>query len=217
MRRRSTCRTFLSRDVSRVTAGAVGGATCGAPLTPGTSSGSAGTDRRARSAIALLPSRACGLVLDRVADVFLDGGKLGDHPLDGIAIDAGKRGVHQFLAEVAKAFQQGPGLGGQIKPLGAAVVRIRPALDKAAVAQPVEEPGQRDRLQVEHFGEFKLFETLEPVEPDEDDPLGARNAELARFMIRIGAEHPSYIIECKGEFSIKRSRKHGYLPESMQA
>ncbi|MFZ0775820.1 MAG: hypothetical protein WAM74_04960, partial [Xanthobacteraceae bacterium] len=61
----------------------------------------------------------------------------------------------------------------------------------------------RDRLQVEHFGEFRLFETLESVEPDEDDPLGPRNAELARFVIRIGAEHPSYIIESKGEFSIE--------------
>ena len=72
-----------------------------------------GTDLRARSAIALLSSRAgCGLVLDRVAQIFLDDGKLGDHALDGLAINAGKRGVHQFLAEIAKALQQRPGLGG---------------------------------------------------------------------------------------------------------
>ena len=69
-------------------------------------------------------------------------------------------------------------------------------------AQPVEQPGQRDRLQVEHFGEFGLLEPLEPVEAGQNHPLRPGDAELARFVIGIGSQHPRYIIENKGEFSI---------------
>ena len=43
-------------------------------------------------------------------------------------------------------------------------IGIGPALDQAAFAQLVEQPGQRNRLQVEHLGQFGLLETLGPIE-----------------------------------------------------
>ena len=69
---------------------------------------------------------------------------------------------------------------GEKQALGAAVVGIGTPLDQAAVAQLVEQPGQRDRLQIEHFGEFGLVEAFGTVEPDQHGPLRPGHAELRR-------------------------------------
>ena len=46
---------------------------------------------------------------DGVPEVFFDGGKLRDHPLDGGAIHAGDCRCHQLLTEVAEPLEQRAG------------------------------------------------------------------------------------------------------------
>ena len=113
-----------------------------------------------------------------------------------------ERARHRFLAKAAELLEQRPRRGGQEQPLGAAISRIGPALDQTAVAELVEQPGQRDRLQIEHFGQLRLVEALEAIEPDQHRPLGAGHPELRRLVVGIGPQQARYIIENKGEFSV---------------
>src|ERR1700683_659167 len=114
------------RKSDRVCAGAAGGIS----RTSGASS-RARTDLRARSDIFLFSSRARGtriFMLDRLAQVFLHDRKLCDHLFNGLALHAGERGRHQFIAQVAKTLEHWPGGRRQIEPLGAAVIGIGAAL-----------------------------------------------------------------------------------------
>ena len=110
-----------------------------------------GTDLRARSAIALLPRRAGRRsLLDGLTQIFFDDGKLRDHLLDAFAIDAERAPSPSFPPRgPPSCSSSGRAAGGQKQPLGAAIFGIGTALDQAVVAKPVEQPGQRDRLQVE--------------------------------------------------------------------
>src|SRR6202007_2553204 len=92
--------------------------------------------------------------------------------------------------------------------LGAAVDRIGTPLDEAALAQLVEQTRQRNRLQVQDLGQFGLLQSFGPVQPDQDNLLGARNAELRGPVVCVGSQHASYVIECEGKFSIERTRLH---------
>ncbi len=96
---------------------------------------------------------------------------------------------------LAQPLEHGSGRRREKEPFGAPIVGIGTPLDQAAVAKLVEQARQRDRLKVEHFGKLGLLQPLEPVEAHQHDPLGAGHAELAGFLIRIGPEHSSYVIE----------------------
>src|SRR5580693_3209822 len=101
-----------------------------------------GASLRTGSAIAAL-SRCAGAagggpLLDRLAQIFLHHGQLRDDLLDGLTRNA---------AERAKLLEHRSRRRRQEQPLGAAVIGIRAALDEAGVAKPVEQAGQRDRLQ----------------------------------------------------------------------
>jgi hypothetical protein len=90
-------------------------------------------------------------------------------------------------------------------------VRTGAALDQFIVGQAVEQAGERDRLQVENFGEFRLLEALRAVDSNQHRPLRARNTELTRPLIGISLDHSGYVHDRKGEFSIHRLRGHGKL------
>ena len=122
------------------------------------------------------------------ADGVLKGSRLDEVArleLDGVAFDPGKRGLRHVLAEVAEPLQQGPAGLGQEQPLGTPIGRIGTPLDQAGRAQPVEKARQRDRLKVEHFGDFGLLAALEAIEAHEHHPLRSRDAERVRLLIRI--------------------------------
>ena len=102
----------------------------------------------------------------------------------------------------AKRSSSGRAAGVRYKPLGAAIVRIGAALDQAVVAEPVDQPRQRDRLQVEHFGEFGLLEALARSMPHQHRPLRAGHAELARPLVGIGSQQAGYVHDCKGKFRV---------------
>ena len=118
-----------------------------------------------------------------------------------LGVEAVEHRLHHVLAELGEAVEQRPRGRRQVQPLGAAVVRIGAALDQAVVGQPVEQPGQRDRLQVEDFGELGLLEALGAVEPQQHRPLRAGHAELARPLVGIGPQQAGYVHDCKGDFS----------------
>ena len=127
-----------------------------------------------------LPRRRRRSLLDRLAQIFFHDRKLRDHLLDASRARRRRaRSPSVSSPRSRKPFEQRPRRRRQEQPLGAAVVGIGAALDQAAVAKPVEQPGQRDRLQIEHFGEFGLLETLEAVEPRQHRPLGPGDSELA--------------------------------------
>src|SRR5271156_3519103 len=195
-------------------AGATGGAS-------GLSPRSSGTGLSAGSAIALLLPRIgglrIGLLRDRLAQVFFDDGELCDHLFYGPALDPGKRRCHQFFPELAQAFDDRACGFGQIKTFGAAVVGIGTALDQTAVAEPVEQPGQRDRLQIEHFGQFGLLQPFKAVEPRQDHPLGVSDPELVAFVVRIGPQHARYVFEDNSKFAIEGAWEHGRAPRMYEA
>src|SRR5580704_7751758 len=102
-----------------------------------------GASLRTGSAIAALSRCAGGgrggwPLLDRLAQIFLHYRQLGDDLLDALARNAGQRRRHHVLAKGAKLFEHRSCCRRQKQPLGAAIVRIRAALDQAIVAKPVE-------------------------------------------------------------------------------
>src|SRR5580692_3617332 len=139
-----------------------------------------GASLRAGSAIVLLFSRTGGAALrDRLAQILFHHRKLGDDLFDALARHAVKRRGHHVLAKLAEPFEQRSRRGGEKQPLGAAIVGIGTALDQPVLAQPIEQPGQSDRLQIEHFSELRLLQPLETIKPNQHRPLRPGHAKLA--------------------------------------
>ena len=101
------------------------------------------------------------------------------------------------------AVEQRPRRRRQVQPLGAAVVRVGPALDQPVVAQPVDQPGQRDRLDVEVFGEVGLLEALRAAPAAAAPPI-ARGSwpYMARLLVGVGPQQAAYIADCKENFAV---------------
>ena len=123
-------------------------------------------------------------------------------------VDAGQHVDHHVAGQHVELFKHRPRGGRQEQPLGAPVVRVAAPLDQAVVAEPVDQPGQRDRLDVEHFCEFRLLEALIALEPEQHGPLRAGHAELTRLLVGIGAQQPGYVIEEKREIAFQGKIRH---------
>ena len=118
---------------------------------------------------------------------------------------------HRLLAKRRQLLEHRPRRVGQEQPLGTTISRIGPALDQTAVAQFVEQPGQRDRLQIQHFRQFRLVEALGTIELGQAPPIARGYTELCRLVVGIGPQQTRYIIENEGEFPILRWRaRHGH-------
>src|SRR5579859_1749379 len=182
-------------------------------LGTGISGASSCTGVSLRSASAIAPLSRCigGALGNRLAQILFDGAEFADHALDAVGFDAGKRRRHQVLAEIAEFFEEWPCRRREKQSLGAAVDRVGAPLDQAALRQLVEQAGQRNRLQVQNLGQLGLFQAFGSVEPYQHHPLSPRDAKLRSPVVRVGSQHASYVIECKGEFSIERTRQHGAL------
>ncbi len=152
---------------------------------------------------------------DGAPQVLFDDGKLPDDFFDLVAVDPRQRRAHHVLGQVVEAFDQGAGSGHQKQPFRPTIRRVRTPLDQAAIRQPVEEPGQRDRLQIEHFSEFGLFEPLEAIKPHQHRPLGPGHAELPRLGVGEGLEHSRYIIDREGKFSGERVSGHDRIGDAL--
>src|SRR5580704_12493757 len=100
-----------------------------------------GVNLRTVSVIALLQRGllAVLLLLDRLAQVLLHGGKMREQTVDVGGGEPGERRLHQVFAELGQALEKRPRAGRQIEPLGAAIVGVGPTLDQAASGEPVEQ------------------------------------------------------------------------------
>src|SRR5256885_2342692 len=89
------------------------------------------------------------LIGNSLPEVFPREPELRKQHVNGGRIDAGQHLFRQLLDLARDAVEQRACGRGEVKPFGAAIIRVGPALDQAVVAKPVDEPGQRDRLNVE--------------------------------------------------------------------
>src|ERR1051325_11724154 len=141
-------------------------------------------------------------LVDRRAQVVLHEVEATEQRVELRGLEPRQRRRHQVVAERGELLEQRSRGRREEQPLGAAVVRVGPPLDQAIVGEAVEQPRQRDRLQVEHLGELGLLEALEAVEPRQYRPFGPRHAEAARLVVGVGPQQASYIIDRQGQFSI---------------
>src|SRR3954452_18658911 len=98
-----------------------------------------------------------------------------------------------------------------MEPLRAAVLRISAALDHAVRAEPVDQTRQRDRLQIENVGKFRLLQAFGVLETRHHGPLGAGNAQPTRALVRVGTQHAGYIIENERKFATGITWAHGFF------
>ena len=71
-------------------------------------------------------------------------------------------------------------LRGDVQPPGTPISRIARALDQTRFLEPVDDPAQGDRLDIEHVGELDLPKAGLPRQPEQHLPLRARHAEPDR-------------------------------------
>ena len=76
-----------------------------------------------------------------------------------------------------------------------AVPGIGASLDHAALLQPVDQPGDGDRLDFQQFGQFLLGQAGLAVEPEQDDPLRAGQAVAAGAPVGIEPEVAGEVVE----------------------
>ena len=64
---------------------------------------------------------------------------------------------------------------GDVKPPCTAIFRIADSFDETRLFQPVDDPAERDRLQIQHIGELDLPQSRHPRQLEQHFPLGASN------------------------------------------
>ncbi len=85
--------------------------------------------------------------------------------------------------------------------MGAAVGRVGAPLDQPGRGELVDQAGQGDRRDVERVGELALLRALAALQARQHRPLGAGRVELARAMVRIGAQHARRVVEGESHFA----------------
>ena len=116
------------------------------------------------------------------------------HDFDGIFVDPGGHHARHVGALIVDLVQDVAGRTQQMQPPDAPVPRIRTPLDHAARLQPVDQTGDRDRLDFQNFGQFLLGNARLAVQPDQDGPLRPRHAVQSRALVRVNAEQTSDIV-----------------------
>ncbi len=86
---------------------------------------------------------------------------------------------------------------------GAPVVRIGTALDPAGLRHAVEEPRQRDRLDLQQLGEAGLVDALVIDEIGQDLALRAGQAQAFGALVEALAEQPRGLVQDEAEAAIE--------------
>ena len=107
------------------------------------------------------------------------------HGADGEFINAGQRPPHDVFSERAELAQRRRRFVGEIETVGAPVGCIVPPLDEARNGQFVDQAADRDRREVESFGQFVLLDALAALQAREDRPLRAGCAKFARWLSKL--------------------------------
>ena len=103
------------------------------------------------------------------------------------------------IAQAVEIVDELLALRGQEQAVGATVLRIVPPFEQTMLDQAVEQPHQRDRLQLEHVGEIDLGQALVLPQSKQHDPLGAGGPSLLGAVIDIIAQQPRTLYELCNE------------------
>src|SRR5262249_376196 len=96
--------------------------------------------------------------------------------------------------------------GREKQPIGPTVLRIVPALEQAMLDEPVEQPHQRDRLQLQYVGEVDLRQTLLLAQAKQHDPLRARVAACLGAVVDKVAQQPRSLYELCNQLAFQIDR-----------
>jgi hypothetical protein len=69
-------------------------------------------------------------------------------------------------------------LAGQVEPVDAAIAAVGPTLDPAVLLHTIEHPAGTGAIDLEHHGELGLAGAGAAIEPGQDEPLGAGQADV---------------------------------------
>src|ERR1700761_1673766 len=107
------------------------------------------------------------------------------------------------IAQAVEFVDQLPPFRCQEQAVGAAVFRIVPPLQQAALDQAIEQPHQRDRLQLQHVGEVDLGQALILTQPKQYDPLRASRPALLGAVVDVVAQQSRTLYELCNELPLK--------------
>ena len=96
--------------------------------------------------------------------------------------------------EIPHPIEQRPGGGGQVETEGPTVAGIGPARHQAGFLQSVDQAGQRDRLDLQAFGERDLIHALLARQVGERLPLGLGQPELLRPAIEVPPQQARHVV-----------------------
>ena len=120
----------------------------------------------------------------------------------GLVQAVGDQRAH-LLALAVDLAQDRIGGGAEVQAPDAAVLGIRPALHHAAGFQPVDQPGDGDRLDLEDLGEFLLRQPRLALQPDQDAPLRPGHAVRAGPLVGVDAQQPGHVVQQKHQVALE--------------
>jgi len=114
------------------------------------------------------------------AEVFTYAGEHAPCSLDVFRINPAKRLGSHLVRYRAQLLDEGLRICGDVKPPCPAVGRIGCPLDEPGLLEPVDDPRQGDRLDVEHVGQLDLSQPRQAGQLEQHLPLRARDTEPHR-------------------------------------
>jgi len=98
---------------------------------------------------------------------------------------------------------------GEKQPVGAPILGVVPALEKAVFDQSIEQAHQRDRLEFEHFGQIDLRQSFLLPQSEQYDPLRARGAAALGAVVDVIAQQARAFDELGNELAFQIERHSG--------
>jgi hypothetical protein len=118
---------------------------------------------------------------------------------DIFQVDSGKRFGNHLVRDGSEFLDERLRLCGDMKPPGTTVGGIGNPFNQRSFFEPVNDPRQRNWLDVEHVGKLDLAKAGLSFEAEQDLPLGAGNAHAARTAIEGFAEGVRGFTDLKGK------------------
>src|SRR5450432_4186177 len=95
---------------------------------------------------------------------------------------------------------------GEVQFVGAAILRIVPSLQQTVLDQPIEQPHQRDRLQLQNVSEVDLRQSLLLPQSKQYNPLGARGAAALGTVVDVIAQQARTFDKLRDQLAFKIER-----------
>ncbi len=90
-----------------------------------------------------------------------------------------------------------------MQPPDPPVPRVRATFDHAARFQPVDQTGNRDRLDFKQFGQLFLGDARLTFQPDQDGPLRPGHAVQSRTFVRVYAKQARNVVQQEQQIAMK--------------